>query len=91
MDLNKRNYRIEKSNCNFRSAPGDDLTFARISSNANGLSIDRVVFTDLPVVEIHGMRCRRATLVQDMRNDPNDDNCLIVTVIDVACPRTSGY
>ncbi len=81
-------YRIQKSNMQNVMARAEGMGFVRVSSNADGVTLDRVSFAELPVVKHRTTRQlgRRATLITDMKNDPNDPEYVLCTTSDVVLP-----
>lgn len=81
-------YRIRKSNVPPQIVRSDGTAFVRVSSNADGLTLDRIAFEDLPVVTHRqtGELGRRATVITHIESDPVDQDYVLCTTRDIVLP-----
>lgn len=63
-------------------------TFVRVSSNADGLTLDGVKLADMPLKKHRGtgVLARAATVITDITRDPDDEAYVLVTTLEVMVP-----
>lgn len=82
-------YRVHKSNIP-KSIPSiAGFSFVRVSSNAKGVTLDMLAFTDLPVVKhtATGVLGRRATVINAIEPVPGNPDWVVCTTQDVILPH----
>jgi uncharacterized protein (DUF433 family) len=81
-------YRVHKSNIPPFLSSDEALRIVRIVSNANGITLDRIAFAELPVVRNSqtGVLGRRATIIENIEIDPSDLEYALCTTEDVILP-----
>lgn len=82
-------YRVHKSNMPQQLPSGEGFSFVRVSSNPNGVTLDRIAFADLPIVRHNesGQLGRRATVIENIEIDPDDSDYFVCTTKDVVFPH----
>lgn len=81
-------YRVHKSNLTTRFPDSAGFNFVRVSSNADGVTLDRISYAQLPVVKHAGTGDlgRRATVITAIESDEKNPDWFVCTTQDVIVP-----
>ncbi len=85
-------YRIRKSNVPPSQPKAEGLAFVRPSSNRDGITLDRIAFTELPLVRDQqtGRAGRQATVITNIDPDPSDPDFVICKTKDLILPASES-